>query len=607
MVLALLIRGCATPDSGLDAGLLDDAELQGHDADAAEPQDAAAAPGEDDAASDDLPVDATADEVAPCPTGAVTGVACPPGGSAGPLRVFIDSRDCDGSSVHVADDASPGGPSLLSGVPAGSQVLRAEAGAWSSEATVRVTAGSVVQAGELGDCEPEPGCRLGHLAGALCPPGGETSQAAGIPVGALATGCDGEPAEVWAMTSPGAGFALYGVPAGIAQLRVEPPGGLPWIAAVEVQPDQVTDLGPIGAIGCSGLPPLPPPALCDDPKLAGCEACNYLNDDGDGITDEECPAPPGDGCNYADDDCDGLVDEDCPAASAPDDCDGTDTDCDGIPDDCPPVGPCVDPMDDFADCDGNGLPDVCPRFGDTRSHHALAPEQHDGGPGVHPTASWTHPPRHRLDWVEDHGRWRVAPPQATSCGLPCGPDSPLLRLAHKRSTSNKRRAWRKLHLGVDSQGFIVASELTGSGVDDPSVGVAMLEGIEADIGRFTADGAYDTRAIYAALQETGGTRPHCRDPPPKTASLSKPREELLEQRDAAIARMAEVGRRQWRQEAGAYQQACAENGMYPYKRLIGDAPRSRKPAAQKREAMVAVKVINRMTALGMPESVAVTR
>ena len=57
----------------------------------------------------------------------------------------------------------------------------------------------------------------------------------------------------------------------------------------------------------------------------------------------------------------------------------------------------------------------------------------------------------------------------------------------KHKTSNKRRAWRKLHLAVDGQGFIVASELTDSSTDDASVGVAMIERIEAEIARFTAD------------------------------------------------------------------------------------------------------------------------
>ena len=35
-------------------------------------------------------------------------------------------------------------------------------------------------------------------------------------------------------------------------------------------------------------------------------------------------------------------------------------------------------------------------------------------------------------------------------------------LAYKHKTSNTRRSWRKLHLGIDSDGFIVATELTDS-------------------------------------------------------------------------------------------------------------------------------------------------
>jgi hypothetical protein len=71
--------------------------------------------------------------------------------------------------------------------------------------------------------------------------------------------------------------------------------------------------------------------------------------------------------------------------------------------------------------------------------------------------------------------------------------------AHKHQTSNKRRAWRKLHLGIDDAGIIVASELTESPVDDASVGVTMIEEIGVVIERFTADGAYDRRAINVAL------------------------------------------------------------------------------------------------------------
>ncbi len=177
--------------------------------------------------------------------------------------------------------------------------------------------------------------------------------------------------------------------------------------------------------------------------------------------------------------------------------------------------------------------------------------------------------------------------------------------AHKHKTSNKRRRWRKLHLGIDGDGGIIASELTDSSVDDASVGISMIEKVEAAIGRFTADGAYDTRGTYEALAASGAPDIKIVIPPKKTATSDPRAMGPWCQRNDAIERIAEVGRRQWRQESGAHQQARAENGMCRYKRIIGDGLRARKFEAQAREAMIAVNVLNRMTELGMPESVKV--
>jgi hypothetical protein len=61
--------------------------------------------------------------------------------------------------------------------------------------------------------------------------------------------------------------------------------------------------------------------------------------------------------------------------------------------------------------------------------------------------------------------------------------------------SKKRRDWRKLHIGVDDEGFIVAAELTARSADDASTLPDLLSQIEDPIRRFTADGAYDHRSI----------------------------------------------------------------------------------------------------------------
>jgi hypothetical protein len=130
----------------------------------------------------------------------------------------------------------------------------------------------------------------------------------------------------------------------------------------------------------------------------------------------------------------------------------------------------------------------------------------------------------------------------------------------------------------------------------------MLEQIEGTIARFTADGAYDSRPMYETLAASGIANIRIVIPPMKTATMDTRATGVWCQRNEAIERIGSVGRRQWRKESGAHQQARAENGLYRYKRIIGDRLRALHRDAQKREALIAVSVINPMTALGMPES-----
>jgi hypothetical protein len=173
--------------------------------------------------------------------------------------------------------------------------------------------------------------------------------------------------------------------------------------------------------------------------------------------------------------------------------------------------------------------------------------------------------------------------------------------AHKHKTSNRRRSWRKLHLGIDGEGYIIAAALTDRTVDDACVAISIHEPIEG-IVRFTADGAYDSRPMYEALAAAGAADIRIVIPPKKTATVDSRATGPWRQRNDAIERIGAVGRRQWRKESGAHQQARAENGMYRYKRIIGDRLRAQHRESRKREAWIAVNVINRMSALGMPES-----
>ena len=55
------------------------------------------------------------------------------------------------------------------------------------------------------------------------------------------------------------------------------------------------------------------------------------------------------------------------------------------------------------------------------------------------------------------------------------------------------REWRKLRIGVDENGVVVAQKLTDSTTDDAGVVPDLLDQIPDDkqIARFTGDGAYD--------------------------------------------------------------------------------------------------------------------
>jgi IS5 family transposase len=68
----------------------------------------------------------------------------------------------------------------------------------------------------------------------------------------------------------------------------------------------------------------------------------------------------------------------------------------------------------------------------------------------------------------------------------------------------RNRAWRKLHLAVDADtGEIVASDLTTRRTHDCTQVPALPEQIADPIASVSADGAYDTKAVYEAANEQG--------------------------------------------------------------------------------------------------------
>ena len=166
-----------------------------------------------------------------------------------------------------------------------------------------------------------------------------------------------------------------------------------------------------------------------------------------------------------------------------------------------------------------------------------------------------------------------------------------------------QRGWKKLHLGVDGSGVIVAHRLTEATVDDATTGIGLVEALDADIARVTADAAYDTIAFYETAAARGAT---VVVPPTKTARVSR-RGPRSSARDRTINTMKKIGRRRWKTEVGYHRQARVENAFFRYKAIIGGDLRARSPGGRVTEAVVACNILNQMTGLGRPASYATGR
>src|SRR6187397_2199052 len=74
-------------------------------------------------------------------------------------------------------------------------------------------------------------------------------------------------------------------------------------------------------------------------------------------------------------------------------------------------------------------------------------------------------------------------------------------LVEKHGTQ-RRRAWRKLHLGIDAKtGMIVASTLTSKEVDEAAELGPLLDQIDDPLAAVIADGAYDQDRVCDAVAE----------------------------------------------------------------------------------------------------------
>ena len=169
-------------------------------------------------------------------------------------------------------------------------------------------------------------------------------------------------------------------------------------------------------------------------------------------------------------------------------------------------------------------------------------------------------------------------------------------------TPPKARDYRKLHLAVDEQtSDVVACELTSKRARDASRVASLVGQIERPIASAKADAAYDTGDVYKTLENHRAHRsPTVLIPPRKGAQLALD-SAGTRQRNRNIRARSRVGKRKWYVASGYSRRSKVETTFHRYKAILGSAMRARGLASQRVEVRLGCKILNTMTALGIPD------
>ena len=169
---------------------------------------------------------------------------------------------------------------------------------------------------------------------------------------------------------------------------------------------------------------------------------------------------------------------------------------------------------------------------------------------------------------------------------------------------SKRRTWRKLHLGADPEtGEIQAVLLTENSVSDDVAVDELLEQIEQILLACAADGAYDKRKVYDALNKHS-PEVEILIPPRKNARIWQHGNSKAQplKRDENLRYIRKHGRQQWKEDSGYHMRSLVETTMFRLKIIFGDELSTRLLETQTTQALIRCLALNKMTCLGMPES-----
>ena len=154
---------------------------------------------------------------------------------------------------------------------------------------------------------------------------------------------------------------------------------------------------------------------------------------------------------------------------------------------------------------------------------------------------------------------------------------------------------------------IILAEVTDQNIADCQVMPKLLKRAPRSVKQALGDGAFDTASCYQAAYENNIS---LLTPPRRGAVWNSLATAASLARDQAIAEITilggdDVARGLWKKLRGYHRRSLVETTFSRFKRIFGSKLFSKRPDSQYVELMIKAKVLNRMSAMGMPKGVMV--
>lgn len=154
---------------------------------------------------------------------------------------------------------------------------------------------------------------------------------------------------------------------------------------------------------------------------------------------------------------------------------------------------------------------------------------------------------------------------------------------------------------------ILAAELTTNAVGDGQMLPVLLDSVKKSgvlMTQVSGDGWYDSWDCHTAIAGHGAKAAIPARSGSKIKQHGNSKKPPLP-RDESLRRIRKIGEPSWKVESGYHRRSLAETAMLRHKQIFGDDLGARLLVSQKAEASLRCVALNRMTALGMPDSYAV--